>query len=290
MTMSSQDLPSSASRPRRLLRPLTALTLATALTSGSVAAVQLISVKDEIQIGQQAQAEISQQVPKLSDAATRRYVEGLGKRLAQHASGADYPYSFTVANQSDMNAFALPGGPVWINRGIIEAASHEAQVAGVMAHEIAHVAQRHSAQQLTKATVANGLLGLLGAAIGNDSGAGGAAARAVAGFTANSFMLKFSRDDEREADREGVRIMQRAGYDPRGLVEFMGLLAAQQQRNPGAVEQFLSTHPAPAERVEELQRDTATLPAGGARDSAQFQQVKARLRELPPAPAPATRR
>lgn len=272
------------------MRPLTALTLGAALTSGSVAAVQLISVKDEIQIGQQAQAEISQQVPTLSDRPTRRYVETLGQRLAKHASGAEYPYSFTVANQADLNAFALPGGPIWINRGILEAASHEAQVAGVVAHEIAHVAQRHSARQLTKATVASGLLGLLGAALGNDNGAGGTAARAVAGFTANSFMLKFSRDDERAADREGVRIMQRAGYDPRGLADFMGLLAAQQRRNPGAVEQFLSTHPAPAARVEELRRDTATLPARGRRDSPQFQQVKARLRNLPPAPAPATRR
>jgi predicted Zn-dependent protease len=243
-----------------------------------MAAVQLISVKDEIAIGQQAQAEVRTQVPQLNDATTNRYVEQLGRALAQHASGAEYPYSFTVANQPELNAFALPGGPVWINRGIIQAASHEAQVAGVLAHEIAHVAQRHSASQLTKATVANGLLGLLGAAIGNDSGAGGTAARAVAGFTANSFMLKFSRDHEREADREGVRILQRAGYDPRGLVEFMELLASQRQRNPGAVEQFLSTHPAPSARVEELRADTATLPAGGRRDSDAFQQVKARLR------------
>lgn len=246
-----------------------------------MAAVQLISVKDEIEIGQQAQAKVKTQVPQLDDATTNRYVQQLGRALARHASGAEYPYSFTVANQPDMNAFALPGGPVWVNRGILEAATHEAQVAGVVAHEIAHVAQRHSASQLTKATVANGLLGLLGAAIGNERGAGGTAARAVAGFTANSFMLKFSRDHERDADREGVRILRRAGYDARGLVEFMQLLASQRQRNPGAVEQFLSTHPAPSARVEELRADTATLPRGGRRDSDAFQQVKARLRRLP---------
>ena len=270
----------SISRTSRCLvaSPLVALALVAAGTSVTMAAVQLISVKDEITIGQQAQAEVRSTVPQLRDATTNRYVERLGQSLAQHASGADYPYSFTVADQPEMNAFALPGGPIWINRGILQAASHEAQVAGVLAHEIAHVAERHAASQLTKATVANGLLGLLGAAIGSDGGAGGTAARAVAGFTANSVMLKFSRDHEREADREGVRIMQRAGYDPRGLVEFMELLATQRQRNPGAVEQFLSTHPAPAARVEELRADTAGLPAGGRRDSEAFQQVKARLR------------
>lgn len=266
---------------RSTWRPLVTLALVATCTSGTMAAVQLISVKDEIEIGQEAQAKVKTQVPQLKDATTTRYVQQLGRALARHASGAEYPYSFTVANQPDMNAFALPGGPVWVNRGILEAATHEAQVAGVMAHEIAHVAQRHSASQLTKATVANGLLGLLGAAIGNDRGAGGSAARVVAGFTANSFMLKFSRDHERAADREGVRILRRAGYDPRGLVEFMQLLASQRERNPGAVEQFLSSHPAPAARVEELRADTATLPRGGRRDSKAFQQVKARLRQLP---------
>lgn len=273
---------------RTILRPLTVAAICAGLTTGTVAAVQLISVQDEIKIGQQAQSEIRTQVPQLDDGQTREYVAALGQRLASHASGADYPYSFTVANQADMNAFALPGGPVWLNRGILEAASHESQVAGVLAHEIAHVAQRHSAQQLTKATVASGLLGLLGSVLGNDRGAGSVAAQTVAGITASTFMLKFSRDHERDADREGVRLMQRAGYDPQGLVDFMSLLASQQQRNPGAVEQFLSTHPAPAARVEELQRDVATLPKGGQRDSEAFQRVKARVRQLPPAP-PAVR-
>lgn len=274
-----------AGRRRQARRsPLLAFALVAAASSSTMAAIQLISVQDEIEIGKQAQAEVSQQVPRLADAATHRYVDGLGRALAQRASGAEYPYSFTVANQSDLNAFALPGGPVWINRGILQAAGSESQVAGVVAHEIAHIAQRHAADQLTKATVANGLLGLLGAALG-DGGAGVLATRAVAGLAANGFMLKFSRDDEREADAEGLRIMQRAGYDPRGMVEFMAVLAAQQQRNPGAVEQFLSTHPAPADRLQELERAVASLPQRGRRDTPQFQQMKGRLQQLPPAPA-----
>lgn len=274
-----------AVRRRQVLRsPLLVFALVAAASSSTMAAIQLISVQDEIEIGKQAQAEVSQQVPRLGDAATQRYMDNLGRALARRASGAEYPYSFTVANQSDLNAFALPGGPVWINRGILQAAGSESQVAGVVAHEIAHIAQRHAADQLTKATVANGLLGLLGAALG-DGGAGVLATRAVAGLAANGFMLKFSRDDEREADAEGLRIMQRAGYDPRGMVEFMAVLAAQQQRNPGAVEQFLSTHPAPAARLQELERTVASLPQRGRRDTPQFQQMKGRLQRLPPAPA-----
>jgi predicted Zn-dependent protease len=272
-----------------LRRPLAAAVATALVSTGSLTALQLISVKDEIAIGRQAQTEIRQQVPELSDAQTRTYVTALGRGLARHAGGAEYPYSFTVANQAELNAFALPGGPIWINRGILQTAGSESQVAGVLAHEIAHVAQRHSAQQLTKATVAGGLLGLLGSVIGNERGAGAVATQAVAGFTANSFMMKFSRDDEREADREGVRIMRAAGFDPRGMVEFMQILRDQQGRSPGAVEQFLSTHPAPAGRVSELEQMVASTRSGGRRDSNEFQQIKVRLQRLPAAP-PATRR
>src|SRR5690606_10055359 len=146
--------------------PLLVAALMAAATSGTLAAIQLISVEDEVRIGQEAQKEIRSQVPELSDAATREYVQALGRSLARHADGPEYPYSFTVANQRDLNAFALPGGPVWINRGVLEAAATEAQVAGVVAHEISHISQRHAADQRTKATVANRLPGLLGAVPG----------------------------------------------------------------------------------------------------------------------------
>ncbi len=145
-------------------------------------------------------------------------------------------------------------------------------------------ARRHAARQITKGTLANGLLGLLGAVLG-DEGAGAAAAQVAAGVTANSFMLKFSRDDERDADREGVAILARAGYDTRGLIEFMRVLAAQQGRSPGSVEQFMSTHPAPASRVRDLERLVAANPGGGRRTSERFTQVKRRLAQLPAARA-----
>lgn len=261
-----------------------AVTLVIAMASGSMAAFQLVSVQDEIRIGQQAQQEIRRQTPEVRDGAVREYVSRLGAQLASHASGERYPYSFSTANYRELNAFALPGGPVWIYRGVLAAAGNEAQVAGVIAHEVAHVARRHSAQQLTKGMVANGLVGLLGALLG-DQGAGAAAAQLAANVTASGVMLKFSRDDEREADQEGLRILQRAGYDTRGMLEFMQMLAAQQGRSPGSVAQFLSTHPAPASRVRDLERLVAASPRGGRRHSASFSDMKRRLSQLPPAPA-----
>jgi predicted Zn-dependent protease len=261
-------------------RRTTVLTLGLALGSGSVAAFQLVSVEDEIRIGQQAQQEIGQQMPQVRDAAVRDYVSRLGQQLSRHASGEKYPYTFSTADYRELNAFALPGGPVWIYRGVLASAQSEAQVAGVLAHEIAHIAQRHSARQITKGAVANGLVGLIGALIGND-GAGAAAAQLAANMTASGVMLKFSRDDERQADREGLAILQRAGYDPRGMLEFMQLLAAQQGRSPGSVAEFLSTHPDPASRVREL--EPLVGAESGRRTSAQFTDMKRRLAQLPPA-------
>ncbi|MGH8639291.1 MAG: M48 family metallopeptidase [Burkholderiales bacterium] len=242
------------------------------------AALSLISVKDEIALGRQAQAQVSKDVPHVSDKAVTAYVSNLGRRLAARAPGPKYPYSFTIANYRELNAFALPGGPVWIHRGILEAAANESQLAGVLAHEIAHIAERHAAGQITKQLLANGLLGLLGAMLGNDGGA--RTAQIGAQVLANGYLLKFSRDDEREADRVGVAILKRAGWDARGMPEFMETLRRAQGRDPGSVEVFLSSHPAPAERAAALRK---VVRAGGRRDSAGFRAIKARVRKLPPA-------
>ena len=162
---------------RQLSQGSARVALTAAIGSATVAAFQLVSVKDEIAIGQQAQQEIRRETPQVRDARVRDYVSGIGRELARHASGAQYPYSFSTADYAELNAFALPGGPVWVHRGILSAAENESQVAGVIAHEIAHIAERHAARQITKGTVANGVLGLLGAMLGND-GAGAAAAPA----------------------------------------------------------------------------------------------------------------
>lgn len=245
-------------------------------------AITLMSVEEEIAIGREANANTRKQLAELGDQDVRAYVRGIGARLTKAATGPRYPYSFAVANYKEINAFALPGGPVWINRGVLQAATNESQVAGVLAHEIAHIAQRHAAEQMSKAMFANLGLGALGALLGNTGGA--TAARAAAGLGTNAWFLKFSRDDESEADRVGLRILRRAGWDGRGMIELFQILTREQGRNPGAVQVFLSSHPAPADRMRALEADVARAH-GGIRNTAKFQTIKAKLLKMPSARA-----
>ena len=246
------------------------------LAAPATQALSLISVKDEIAMGREAQQQVRKTVPVLADAQVAGYVTRLGKALAARAPGPKYPYTFSIANTRALNAFALPGGPVWIHRGILNAAGTEAQLAGVIAHEIAHVAQRHAAEQITTQLIANGFLGLLGAVLGNEPG-GARTAQAGARILAGGYLLTFSRDDEREADRVGLDLLHRAGWDPRGMAEFMDVLRRAQGRDPGSVEVFLSTHPAPAERAVALRRLAAKY-RGGRRDSEGFRAAQSRAR------------
>lgn len=246
----------------------------------AVTAITLISVSDEIKLGREAQKQVRSSTPQVPGTAAS-YVASVGRQLAARARGPKYPYSFSVANYRELNAFALPGGPVWVNRGVLQTARTESQVAGVLAHEIAHVAQRHAAQQISKGMIANGLLGLLGAVLGNTGGA--RTAQTGAQVIAGGYLMKFSRDDEREADRVGVEILRRAGWDPRGLLEFMEILREQGGRDPSSVEVFLSTHPSPGERVEQLRAQLSRGKAGGRRDSAAYQRVRATLAKMPAA-------
>jgi predicted Zn-dependent protease len=247
------------------------------VTAGA-AQFALVSVEDEIQMGKEAQQQVRKEVPRFTDREVVNYVNGIGRRLTSRTTGPKYPYTFTVANYREINAFALPGGPVWIHRGAIAAAANEAQLASVLAHEIAHISQRHAADQITKRLVANGFIGLLGAMLGSNRGA--EAAQMGARVLAGSYMLKFSRDDEREADTVGAAIMRRAGWDAREMAAFMTTLGREQGRDPASIEVFLSSHPAPAERAERLRK---TVKAGGTRDSAAFRRVRARLAQLPAA-------
>jgi predicted Zn-dependent protease len=252
------------------------------VVSVPVAAITLLSVEDEIAIGRQTNADTRKKLPELSDQAVRSYVRSIGARLARVAPGPRYPYSFSIANYWEINAFALPGGPVWINRGVLQAATNESQVAGVLAHEVAHLAQRHPAQQMSNAMVANLGLGALGALLGNVGGA--AAARAAAGLGTNLWFLKFNRDDEAEADRVGLQILRRGGWDGRGLIEMFEILKREQGRNPGAVDTFLSSHPAPQDRLNAL-RTSVARAHGGTRNTATFQAIRTKLRKMAPARA-----
>jgi beta-barrel assembly-enhancing protease len=239
--------------------------------------ISLVSIEEEIDIGRKANAQVRKEMPEFRDAEVAAYVRTVGRRLAQNAPGPEYPYSFAVVDYREINAFALPGGPVWLHRGVLQAAGNESQVAGVLAHEVAHIAQRHAAGQLTKATMANWGLGLLGAVLGNSAGA--SAAQMAAGLLTNGVFLKFSRDDERDADRTGLQILRRAGWDGRGMVELFEVLRREQQRDPGSVDVFFSSHPAPADRISHLQASIGRNP-GGTRDTTQFRGIKARLSRM----------
>ncbi len=243
-------------------------------------AITLVSVNDEISIGKQADAQVRKEVPVLRDAQTLAYVRSVGERLTRKVSGPRYPYTFSIADYREINAFALPGGPVWINRAVLQMATNESQVAGVLAHEISHISQRHAAGQLTNAIVANWGLGFLGAMLGNSGGA--SAAQMAAGLLTNGIFLKFSRDDESEADRVGLQLMRQAGWDGRGMVELFEILRAQEKRDPSSVEVFFSTHPSPQNRIAGLQAEIARQ-TGGTRDSRPFQAIKARLQRMAPA-------
>ena len=250
------------------------------LCTSSMVAIQLVSVADEITIGRQTQAETRKTTPELSDSSVRAYVTKIGNQLGGQARGEKYPYSFSIADYREINAFALPGGPVWVNRGAIQAAGTESQLAGILAHEVAHVAQRHAAQQLSNMIVTNMGMTLFSALLGNTGAA--MAANIAARYVAGGTFLKFSRDDEDEADRVGADIMARAGWDPHGMIDLLETVREQEKRDPSSVEVFFSNHPAPKDRIALLAQ---AVPAkrSGKRDSAEFQSVRARLRKLPPA-------
>jgi predicted Zn-dependent protease len=251
-----------------------------ALAAAVGLALTLVPVQEEIAIGREARRQVARATPIVQDPEVIGYVRAIGRRLAARSGGPDYPFSFDVANYREVNAFALPGGPVWIHRGAIAAAATEAQLAGVLAHEVAHIARRHAAGQLTRTIVAQWGLGFFGALLGNAGG--GSTAQTVAQAAAGTAFLRFSRDDELDADRAGALIMHRAGWDARGLLEFMQGIERQARRRPSSVEVFFSTHPAPADRTARL-RDIVPRFRGGTRDSAAFQRIRARLARMPAA-------
>lgn len=245
----------------------------------------LFSVQQDQEIGRQSALDAEKQLPILQDRATEAYANAIGKRLAAVAPGAKYAYQFKIVNSSDINAFALPGGYMYLNRGLIEAAKNEGQLAGVMAHEMSHVALRHGTNQASKAYLGQAGLGILGGLLSKDNGSPNKVIGAVGGFGLNALFLKFSRTDEEQADIVGAQTMTRAGYNPQDMVDFFEMLRAQQSHDPGKVEQFFSDHPAPQNRATKIRNEMKmltirpTAPVGG------LSQVQAKLMKMPAAPS-----
>ncbi|MGA2694824.1 MAG: M48 family metallopeptidase [Terriglobales bacterium] len=240
------------------------LALAAVLTLPAFARVQpttgfdLYSRDDELQVGKEAVLEMNRGLPLLPDSSpVSRYVSDLGKKLAAHAPGEPWPYAFHVVNQKEINAFALPGGTVYINLGTIQAADNEAELAGVLAHEIAHVVQRHGTRAASKQMAAEVPLALLAGMLGKSTAAQ-AAAFGIS-FGVGSYFLKNSRQSESEADLLGADIMYDAGYDPHALAEFFTKLQDEAGGRGSELDQFFSDHPDPGNRVEAVNQEAATL-------------------------------
>jgi len=209
-----------------------------------------LSPKQEVELGRRAAMEVERRYPLARNPAMQRRVQGLGQRLARH-SGRRIPYHFRVLDLREVNAFALPGGYVYVNRGAVELARSDSELGGVLAHEIAHVARRHGVKQAEKAQKLGLGLGVLDMVLGG-RGVGASLANLGARMVGDGVYLKYSRDAEREADREGVFIMRRAGMDPRGMLTFLHRMAQLQRSNPGRVSTFFSSHPSLQERERNI--------------------------------------
>jgi beta-barrel assembly-enhancing protease len=266
---------------RRVGAALLALSLAYATPA---AAINLFSVQQDAQIGRQAAADAERQLPMLRDSAVESYVNAVVRRLVAAAPGPRFAYQARVVNAADINAFALPGGYIYVNRGLIEAVRNEGELAGVLAHEIAHVAQRHGTSQATKAYGAQLGAGVLGQLLGGRDHRLGVGEQIVGSLGLNALFMKFSRNAENEADRVGAQMMARAGYDPMAMASFFDLLAARQRSNPGAVAQFFSDHPSPQNRSASIRAQAQQLGRGRGAQVGGLGAVQARLDRMPGAP------
>lgn len=276
--------------PRPLGRLLTAVAVVCALTLTAggqtriVAPTNRYSLDDDLKLGREAAAEVGKQLPLLNDQRTEDYVEAIGRVLTaaippefQHAG---FRYTFDVVNQKEINAFALPGGPMFLNRGMIESAATEGEMAGVMAHEISHVALRHGTAQATagqKFQIGSVLGQIVGAVVG---GAAGSIISQGSQIGFGAYFLKYSRSYESQADLLGAQILARAGYDPREMANMFKTIESEGgNRGP----EWLSSHPNPGNRYEAINREAQSLRVHGSANTGRFAAVQSHLRGMKPA-------
>lgn len=243
-----------------------------------------VSTQQEMQMGAQYATEINRQLPMVQDAQVASYINALGDQIAR-SGGRGINYTFYVVNSDAVNAFAVPGGYIYINRGLIERAATLSEVAGVLAHEIGHVEQRHGIQQMEKMQGANLGLNLAYVLLGRQPGAVEAAAINAGG---SAVFAKFSRDDENEADAVAIPLMINSRNHPNGLVTMFQRLMSLKRSSPSALQQWFSTHPTTDERINATRSAIARVPATQLRnlttDTQEFQRIRARLRSMPAAP------
>ena len=233
----------------------------------------LISIEEEWQLGNQLSQDVARQVRLSNDSALNSYVSNMGQRIVQQAPAPfnQLPWHFHVVEDPAINAFAIPGGHVYVNTGLIANSDNAAELAGVMAHEINHVVARHSTEQLSRQY---GLSVLAGLALGQNPNQ---LAQLAAQLVAGGALARFSREAEREADELGIKAMAAAGYNPIGMATMFEELLEHRQGQPGRVEQFFSTHPLTEDRIRDARNRAEKIGNRGTLDEPEFQSIKRRV-------------
>jgi predicted Zn-dependent protease len=246
-----------------------------------------VSQQQEVQMGVEYAQQINAQLPIVQDPELNRYINVLGDSIARLTRRRDLDWHFFIVDAKDVNAFAVPGGFIYINRGLIERTDRMDEVAGVLGHEIGHVVQRHTVEQMEKAQGANiGVtLACVLTSICNSQIAG-----AAINLAGGAVFARFSRQDELESDAEAVNNVVRAGISPQGIVTMFQKLIAERRSRPGAVEAWFRTHPLEEDRIALVQARINQIPrttlAALGTDTRNFHIFKARLQSLPPSPPP----
>jgi predicted Zn-dependent protease len=248
-----------------------------------------VSTQQEVQLGTEYASQINAQLPIVQDPEVNRYINVLGDSIARLTPRGDLPWQFFIVNSPEVNAFAVPGGFIYVNRGLIERAQNLSQLAGVLGHEIGHVVKRHSIKQMQQQQGAQ--IGVtLGCILLNACQSD--IAQAGINIAGSAIFAKFSRDDETQADEVGIENVVRAGISPRGFPEMFQILIDERKSNPSAVDLWFSTHPLEEDRIADTQRiidkiDPVILRSL-TRDSPRFHDFKQRVQSLP-APPPTRR-
>jgi predicted Zn-dependent protease len=270
----------------RTFIPLALLALAS-LTGSLTACLSsdAISLEEEREMGEEVAREAMAQLPLLRDEPVVRFVNELGAMLVRQADTSGRAYEFHVVDSPTANAFAVPGGFIFVNRGILERAGDVSELAGVMAHEIGHIVERHSVEQMARAENASTVVGLIYALLDRSPGAGEQIAVQAAG---GAWLARHSREAEREADARAVAFMARAGIHPEGMPRFFRRLMEEETVRPALVAQWFSSHPVTRERLVATDSLVRRLPpealARARRNLPQFVQLQNRLAQLPPPP------
>lgn len=255
---------------------LTLFTLGCATSKSEIGGFNLISVNEEKQLGDKFAVEIEKQQQVVNDPEVQGYINQVGNRLITGVRKVDFPFTFKVVKNDEVNAFAIPGGHTYVNTGLIKAAQSETELAAVMAHEINHVVARHSTQQMTKQYGYQLVAALV---LGQDQGA---LAKLAADLFGKAGSMYYSREMESQADYLGVETMYNAGYNPVGMETFFEKLESLGKQNPGSIARFFASHPQTSDRIRDVRAEIAKLPPKSylPASSPDFERIKAKVQRM----------